>query len=75
MNGTLQFGKFKFVADNPYNQITKLRGNCLMQLPLFCSSEKSLTGNVNICPVDKPTKLQTHIFEFPFAVGGIKSFF
>lgn len=43
MNSTLQFDKFKFVADNPYNQITKLRGNCLMQLALFCSSEKYLT--------------------------------
>ena len=27
--------KFLFVADNPYNQITKLRVNCLMQLALF----------------------------------------
>ncbi len=50
MNGTLQFGKFKFVADNPYNQITKLRGNCLMQLALFCSSEKSLTFFFNPPP-------------------------
>ena len=47
MYGTLQFGKFKFVSDNPYNQITKLRGNCLMmQLALFCSSEKKDKGTV-----------------------------